>query len=301
MSGIQMALLGARSSGSTSSYVTRTSGTTANLQLVRYINSLFVAPGDNGTTVITSTDGITWSLVSATLPSGQPLDMAYGAGVYVMVDVNGIYSSPDLVTWTQRLANSSFGGFVESVARNSSVFAVGTNTSAIYTSSDGITWTARSSASGITSSGRGMFTNGTLLVNIAESNTIIQTSSDGITWTARFTSGGNLGDSGAWTGTTFVIPGNSASDTVVSTDGVTWSAGGGTGSNNFSIRGTAAGANTKVLTLGSAAGTSYGSTDTGASWTSYPLPAGAAPAGVAYGAGLFVAAGLTGGIWTLAL
>lgn len=300
MSGIQMALLGARSSGSTSSYVTRTSGTTTGLLFVRYINSLFVAPGGNGTDIITSTDGITWSLVSTTMPS-SPLDMAFGAGVYVMSSFNGIYSSPDLVTWTLRLANSSFGGFVGSVARNSSVFAVGTNTSAIYTSSDGITWTARSSASGITNSERGMFTNGTLFVNIAESNSIIQTSSDGITWTARFTSGGLLGDSGAWTGTTFVIPGNSASDTVVSTDGVTWSAGGGTGSNNFKIAGTAAGANTKVLTLGSTAGTSYGSTNTGASWTSYPLPAGASPSGVAYGVGLFVAAGDTGGIWTLAL
>lgn len=267
---------------------------------VRYINSLFVAPGGNGIVIVTSTDGITWSSVSTAMPS-PPLDMAFGAGVYVMAANDGIYSSPDLVTWTQRLANSSFGGFVESVARNSSVFAVGTNTSSIYTSSDGITWTARSSASGITNSGRGMFTDGTLLVNIAESNTIIQTSSDGITWTARFTSGGVLGDGGAWTGTTFVIPGVTASDTVVSTNGTSWSAGGGTGSNNYNIAGTAAGANTKVLTLGSAAGTSYGSTDTGASWTSYPLPAGAAPAGVAYGAGLFVAAGLTGGIWTLAL
>jgi len=300
MSGIQMALLGARSAGSTSSYVTRTSGTTAGLLFVRYINSLFVAPGGNGIVIVTSTDGITWSSVSTAMPS-PPLDMAFGAGVYVMAANDGIYSSPDLVTWTQRLANSSFGGFVESVARNSSVFAVGTNTSSIYTSSDGITWTARSSASGITNSGRGMFTDGTLLVNIAESNTIIQTSSDGITWTARFTSGGVLGDSGAWTGTTFVIPGVTASDTVVSTNGTSWSAGGGTGSNNYNIAGTAAGANTKVLTLGTTASSSYGSTDTGASWTSYPLPAGAAPAGVAYGAGLFVAAGGTGGIWTLAL
>lgn len=298
MSGIQMALLGG--GGSSSSYVTRTSGVTTNLLFARYLNSQFVAPGANGTTIVTSSDGITWSLVSTVMPS-SPLDMAYGAGLYVMVANDGIYTSSNLATWTLRLANSSIGVFVKSIARNSSVFAVGTSTSDIYTSPDGITWTLRSSAPGITLISRGMITDGTLLVNVAESNTKIQTSSDGITWTDRFTSSDTLGDSGAWTGTTFVIPGKTSSDTVVSTNGTTWTTAGGTGSENYSIVGTAAGANTKVLTLGDTAGSSYGSTDTGSTWTSYPLPAGASPAGVAYGAGLFVAVGGTGGVWTLSL
>lgn len=285
------------------SYVARTSGTTSSLAFVRFLNSQFVAPATSSLRVLTSSNGITWSSTNVVTAYGVgAADMAYGAGVYVMVAGDGVYSSTDLANWTLRLANSTFGSsnFVVGIARNSSVFVVSTNTSSVGVSTDGITWDVRPTAAGISTTGDGVFSDGSIIVNVADLSTKVQTSSNGTTWTTRYTASGSIGSTGAWTGTTFVIPDNN--ETIVSTNGTSWSAGGSVGANILtSVTSVAAGANTKVLALGASTGTSYGSTDTGSTWTSYSIPGGATANGVAYGAGVFVVVGNSGNIWTLAL
>ena len=72
---------------------------TANLTNVSYLNTSFVALGNNGL-MLTSTDGISWT-TQASGTTQNLHDAVYHAGTYTVVgDNNTILQSTDLITWT---------------------------------------------------------------------------------------------------------------------------------------------------------------------------------------------------------
>jgi hypothetical protein len=87
--------------------------------------------------------GMPW--VSRALPAvGTVSGMAYGAGLWVITAYanNGIYTSPDGVTWTQRTAgNEQFAGVVWSGTHF--VAPVSGTGGKIYISADGLSWTLK--------------------------------------------------------------------------------------------------------------------------------------------------------------
>jgi photosystem II stability/assembly factor-like uncharacterized protein len=81
---------------------------------ISFVNNMFFAPGyfpipDKGLDALDvpySRDGVTWTHVPNTeyirsfLLTSQYLDIAYGAGKYILAGINILFYSTDLVTWT---------------------------------------------------------------------------------------------------------------------------------------------------------------------------------------------------------
>jgi hypothetical protein len=192
----------------------RYSGTVLNFDKVQYVNGNFVALG-NGVVGVSS-NGTTWTIPSPSIGGSIGNAIAFGAGVYVIAGTSGgVYSSPDLVTWTSRSAGSQ--DFFDVIFANSIFVAVGNN-GACYSSTDGITWTSRTA--GASSFNRIIYAN-SLFVAIA-TNANIYTSSDGLTWTQRTFSGStsSLLDV-VWNGSQFCTVG-SGGTIGTSPDGITW-------------------------------------------------------------------------------
>ena len=107
-----------------------------------------------GNFLFVSTDnGVTWSYKTFdSLNTPRTVyGICYGAGLYVVVCDSGfIYTSPDLVTWTQRTSNTNknITSIVYGNGRFVAVATGGDTTNSIITSPDAITWTARASAVG---------------------------------------------------------------------------------------------------------------------------------------------------------
>lgn len=127
----------------------------------------------------TSTDGITWSNLFFSPFLGDPTDVVWTGSLFVMVGYtssNGlILTSPDGITWTQRLSVAS--GFFSSVAWSGSLL-VATGSGVVATSPDGVTWT-------IVASGTGTgYTQVTWLTSrfLATNNSVIYYSTNGSTW-----------------------------------------------------------------------------------------------------------------------
>jgi photosystem II stability/assembly factor-like uncharacterized protein len=103
-----------------------------------------------GGTILTSTDGLTWTAQT----SGTTSDLkAIGNNstylnsvttyTYVAVGANGtVLTSSDAITWTAQNANTSAS--LNALSSVNQFMAVGNN-GTIITSADGITWTARTS------------------------------------------------------------------------------------------------------------------------------------------------------------
>ncbi len=132
----------------------RTSGTTQNLNAVRYsvLLNIFIAVGDGGT-ILTSTDAITWTARTSNttanlrglivLPQVFPLPAGL-ARIVAVGDGGTIVTSEDGITWTARTstvtANLRAGGYA------SQFVVVGAN-GTILNSLDGTTWNAVTSGS----------------------------------------------------------------------------------------------------------------------------------------------------------
>ena len=83
------------------------SNLTQNLNKVIWDGSKFVVVGNSGT-IITSSDGITWSLQTNVNITNNLTNINYYDGVYVVLDGDGkLYYSLDLSTWEQRSTNQS--------------------------------------------------------------------------------------------------------------------------------------------------------------------------------------------------
>jgi hypothetical protein len=103
----------------------RNSGTTNDLLGIAYGNSTFVAIGTAGT-IITSTDGITWT--GRTSSTTNTLNaIAFGGGVFATTGAGGIIlTSPDGITWTSRASGTT--NLLRGIAfANDRFIAVGVN------------------------------------------------------------------------------------------------------------------------------------------------------------------------------
>lgn len=204
-----------------------------------YIAVAFASPSLSPVfTVITSSDGITWTAGSLTAFAGSGTSgIAFGAGLYVVTISgettgqfgNNIVTSPDGISWTLR--NIGFSGSLDDVCYGGGQFVAISGSSAIAlpplaaTSPDGITWTQQTVPNQLWNSvayGAGLY----VAVAIDTSGTII-TSPDGVTWTShsvpaainafrvRF-----LG--GQFVVTLFDVPGETGQVILTSPDGLTW-------------------------------------------------------------------------------
>jgi photosystem II stability/assembly factor-like uncharacterized protein len=154
---------------------------------VAWTGSLLVATGnDSSKGIVTSPDGITWTVPSSVTPySMGNHGVAVSPGLIVVVgqgSANSVITSPDGVTWTPRAGPLSPVGVTWSAAL-SRFIAVGLS-GAISTTPDAVTWTGRSSGTSVSLSR--VACSPSLCVAVGNAGTIL-TSPDGVTWTKRAT------------------------------------------------------------------------------------------------------------------
>jgi len=197
---------------------------------ITYGNGIFVATSwgainDDQTGIMTSPDGINWTLRTAAAKEAWQ-GIAYGNSIFVAVapgqDGNHVMTSPDGINWTLRTPAAVLPWF--RIAYGNGIFVATSQVGDIMTSANGINWTSRTSPvdnlwNGITY-GNGIFV---AVQAYSDYNSVI-TSPDGITWTAR-TAAANLN----WSSVTYgdglfvAVSSNGVGDGVMtSPNGVTW-------------------------------------------------------------------------------
>ena len=207
---------------------------------VEWDGSLWVAVGiENTNTIISSPDGINWSVSAETdLFDIAGYDVSWNGSLWVAVgggSTNTIATSPDGLTWTGRGKTIfDFAGY--GITWNGSVWvAVGYgSTHTIATSPDGVSWTGR---------GKTIFDNygfgygvswnggiGTVKINNprrslafgGQLNTIAYSDDDGTTWTGLGTIIFSSGKSAVYNGKIWVGCGFGTNTIAISPDGIDW-------------------------------------------------------------------------------
>jgi hypothetical protein len=127
-------------------WTSRTSPVATQWETVEYGEGIFVAMGFDaaGNGVMTSYDGVVWTLKSATSTDWK--DIAYAEGIFVAVGGGGTNrpaTSPDGITWTTQSIPPASS--LLSVTYGNGLFvAVGSSGAGrVITSPDGVTWTLR--------------------------------------------------------------------------------------------------------------------------------------------------------------
>jgi hypothetical protein len=194
---------------------------------------LFVAVATSGigdfSSVMTSPDGINWTLRTAASDNKQFSALAFNGTTLVAVAGNAnataVMTSADGITWTTRTPSSN--KVWSGVAWNGSVFcavASSSGTDTVMTSPDGITWTSRTASSDKT--WQDIAWSGSVFVAVGSSGTgnRVMTSPDGITWTDRVTPADNFWFAVTYGGSVFVAVAQSGTGNRVMTspDGITW-------------------------------------------------------------------------------
>jgi hypothetical protein len=113
---------------------------------VAYANNLWVAVGQSsGNSIVTSTDGLSWTgRVNRDYPY---YCLAYANSLWVAGGQNSIATSVDGITWTRRTVTNNPSLNVNSLSYGNGLWvAVGSNGSMVATSVNGLTWTASTSA-----------------------------------------------------------------------------------------------------------------------------------------------------------
>lgn len=241
---------------------------------VTWNGNYFIATGEGGNNVATSSDGINWRASPQRQAGGSiwcvgirpPLMVAGGLGT------NSICTSEDDgLSWRPRF--SAGATTISCVAWNGYIWVAGNaSTAQVHTSPDGITWTTRTTP----------ITTGVLTVVWADQLKLwvaggvgtwaIATSTDGITWTGR-----NVSGTGGiftrvwiieWNGNRFVALGTSGTGSftsAISVNGILWQGTSGTVSGSTASMSLAWNGN--VWVAGSAASTSLWSSPNGVTWT----------------------------------
>jgi hypothetical protein len=155
--------------------------------------------------ILTSTNGLTWSFVGPTFDGRA---VACSGSRWIAVGSTSILTSTDGLTWS--VVGPTFDG--RAVAWNG-IRWIAVGSTSILTSTDGLSW----SVVGPTFDGRAVAWNGSLWVAVGPDS--ILTSADGLSWTA--VSGIYSGNGVAWNGTMWVVVGSTS--ILMSTDGLTWS------------------------------------------------------------------------------
>jgi hypothetical protein len=197
---------------------------------------LFVAVANSGTgdRVMTSPDGITWT-VQVSAADNAWSDVTFGNNLFVAVATSGtdrVMTSPDGVNWS--LATASAASPWVAIAWNGTVFAALSATGGVMTSPDGINWTNQTPASLQNWSAITWAQELGLFVAIANGGTAgqrVMTSPDGVTWTQQSSL---AAPDGPWREITWssslglliaVAQGNTfggSAQIMTSPDGVTW-------------------------------------------------------------------------------
>ena len=259
---------------------------------VEFGNGIYVATTDGD--FLWSSDGVTWSAAGFG-PLGQDMPkVRYVNDRFVAVSTDGtIATSTNGQTWTQQVSGVTVG--LSDVAFANGVYVIsGGVPRVILTSPDAVNWTQVVSGPSQTSPLLAVATGAGKLVAVGNSGTIV-TSSDGVAWTAP-TSGvaNNLFDVTYGAGV-FVAVGAggrvmTASDTALDT----WTSR--TSNTSANLRRVSYG-NGRFLAV-SDSGASIVSTD-GITWTANASTLGSF-FGTAYGAGVQVAVGNSGGLFSSA-
>ncbi len=205
--------------GANTTWTART-GADANLwNDIAYGNGTFVAIARNGTNkVMTSPDGVTWTMSSAASTTWQ--SVTYGEGLFVAVASGRAMTSPDGVTWTSvDVPNSVWLSVTYGNGRFVAVAQSGTNQ--VMYSDDGLYWTKATAAEATTwwgvTYGEGLF------VAIASAGTNrIMTSPDGITWTGRSVEASTWSDITYGEGRFVAVASAGTNRVLTSEDGIIW-------------------------------------------------------------------------------
>lgn len=144
-------------SADATTWVTRTSGTVADLYGVASVGSGSAVAVGAGGTIINSADGATWAAASSA--TAQNLyAVTYGNGMYVAVGAGGtVVTSTDGATWkavavntTRDLRGVTFGILIITTGTGTAATTTSTNifvatgaAGTVLTSNDGATWTVR--------------------------------------------------------------------------------------------------------------------------------------------------------------
>ena len=237
-------------------------GANLSLQGITWNNTNYVATGWSSPpnssratvpVVLTSTDGLNWSLQNWTEANYN--SVAFGNNLFVAVGNGGyLITSPNGQTWTPRTSNTSLdittvtyglSGFVAFAYDTTdpaftSDATLPTTPEVELTSLDGVTWTATQMNTTLVPAGntinKVIFADGIYVavggtsINGGANTALILTSPDGITWTSKVpTSGSNelLTGVGFANGVFYAVGANTtAANLIVSNDnGATWSAG----------------------------------------------------------------------------
>lgn len=271
---------------------------------VAYGNNLFVAIASSGTgnRVMTSPDGITWTI--RTTPAGDNVWAAitYGDGKFVAVgapnvnNANSVMTSPDGINWTLRVPGNTTSQWVGITYANSTFVAVAQfGTVRAMTSPDGITWTDRPSLNaahnwtGITY-GNGKFVAVALDAPLANP---VAWSTDGVTWTQVAAPGDG------WYGVTYgdnkfvaVRGGSTSNRAMTSPDGITWTLQATPVSNNWRVVRYGGGLFVSAAITGT--GNRIMTSPDGIAWTARNSTADVVWRGLAYGNGIWVATATSG-------
>jgi hypothetical protein len=202
---------------------------------------LYVAVGQGGNTIATSTDGINWTGRGSTVITSYGWGVAYGKdtsnnNLWVAVGTGGntIASSVNGITWTGRgqtvITSSAYGvAFGKDGSNNNLWVAVGNGGNSIATSTNGITWTGRTGTTVFTSYGFGVaYANG-LWVAVGSGGNGIATSTNGINWTGRgSTVIDSVGYGVAYGNGLWVAVAYGRNTIATSTDGINWTGRGST-------------------------------------------------------------------------
>jgi len=204
-------------------------------------NKFVIASSTLGRLYSSADNGVTWTAIQNNLPikqlykAGPTLradyftDLRYANGIWVGITRFGyLYTSPDLVTWTERTLGTFTGrgqGSLGQVTFGSNVWVVvgldsGASTHYAARSTDnGVTWTKVDLGFSTTQANAVSFGNSTFIA--VSNNGLLSTSTDGSTWVARTSSFASTAiydikfANGRWVAV-------GASKQGFSADGITW-------------------------------------------------------------------------------
>ncbi len=227
-------------------WIQRASPNIKNWDAIAYGNGIYVAVADNSTgtgSVMTSPDGITWT-VQNTPPANRKWDgLAFGNGVFVAVSRDGttnncVMYSTDGINWLT--GNSNLSGIPaasewRSITYGNGLFVAVAGcpsgvcpSQGVMTSPDGANWTGRTTSGVLAKSWQNVTYGNGLFVAVSRDflQNNIMTSTNGTSWTIRNTPAAH-----SWYGVTYgnglyvaVAHDSSTNDVLTSPDGITWTA-----------------------------------------------------------------------------
>ena len=170
-----------------------------------------------------------WTQLANGASGGQINSITWGApGGYVATSYGSpprttVATSTDLVTWVDRLANTSFSGsaYPRAVRFLNGIYVLVGDGGRIQTSTNGITWTTRTSNT--TSQLNDVAWGNGVYVTGGASGTI-RSSTDAVTWTTRTANFGTDEIATIIFGNNLFVAGGTIGRLVTSTDGTTWTA-----------------------------------------------------------------------------